>query len=181
MNTTIKQASLRFRIIVSMALVIYICACIVWMLPESRFRNALYDILKVPMLYTGIWQNFAVFSPNPRLNNMYLSAVVTFEDGSTQYFEFPRNDKLALWQRPQKERFRKFGLDNLYYDQHRVLWPDAARYVARQVREKAPVLVALQRHWQDLPPPERGLGNPLPDEYGLHTFFVYRVKPEDLR
>lgn len=176
-----NRPSLPFRIIVSSLIALYIVAQALWMMPSSRFRDLLFNPISPFLSYTGLWQIFAVFSPEPRYTNLYLSAVVTCADGSAQYFEYPRNDKMGIWERIRKERFRKFGLDNLYWDGHRVLWTDAARYVARQFRQRSPVMVSLQRHWHYIPAPAQGLGKPLPQSFQTSTFFVYQVKPEDLQ
>lgn len=169
------------RIFITLGILIYAGVNAIWMLPNMPLRNRLNEPLKPGLLWSGLWQNFAVFSPDPRLNNMYVSAVVTFADGSMQYYELPRNDKLPVWQRPQQERYRKYGLDNLYYDSSRMLWADAARFVARRFRTRAPVYVSLQRHWQDIPPPELGLNKPLPEAFHNRTFFIYPVTAEDLK
>jgi hypothetical protein len=176
-----RSPGLVFRIVVSSVIVFYIAAQALWMMPSTRFRDLLFNPISPFLSYTGLWQIFAVFSPDPRSTNIYLSAVVTGADGSARYVEYPRQNRLDLWDRIRKERFRKFGLDNLYWDAHRVLWEDAARYVARQFRERSPVMVSLQRHWHNIPSPEQGLGKPLPDAFETSTFFVYQVKPEDLK
>lgn len=179
--TSPKQPGLAFRIFVSIGVCVYIFAATVWVLPSSKLRDKLYAKVAPLMMYSGLWQNFAVFSPDPKFNNMYLSAVVTCADGSTHFFEYPRTDKMPVLDRVAKERFRKYGLDNLYWDGNSMLWADEARFVARQYADKAPVLVSLQRHWQDIPEPSAGLGKPLPDPYDVHTYFVHEVVPEDLK
>src|SRR5476651_1259029 len=42
----------------------------------------------------GIEQSWLMFCPNPRDFNFHTYAVITFEDGSTTYYEFPRPDKM---------------------------------------------------------------------------------------
>lgn len=172
-----------FRGLVSLAVIAYVLALLVQMSPASNVKERLEKSVTPVLEYLGIWQNFAVFSPNPRSTNIFLSATVTFADGSAEFFEYPRLERLNMWERVQKERFRKYGLDNVYNDGERGLWPDLARYIARLYygAGKKPIAVSLQRHWSDIPPPEEGLANPLPEQAKMLTFYVYDVKPEDLQ
>jgi hypothetical protein len=172
-----------FRTVFSVCIIAYAFALLVQMGPESPPRNRLIKLVSPVLDYPALWQNFAVFSPEPRESNIYISAVVTFADGSSQYFAYPRLDRLSLWDRMQKERYRKYALDNVYKDDDRGLWPDMARYVARLFYHagRKPIAVSLQRNFSDIPAPEKGIGKPLPVGYDSATFFVYYVKPEDLQ
>lgn len=172
-----------FRTVFSVCVVVYVFALVIQMGPESPPRNRLIKLVSPALDYSALWQNFAVFSPEPRESNIYISAVVTFADGSSQYFVYPRLDRLSLWDRMQKERYRKYALDNVYKDDGRGLWPDLARYVARLFYKagRKPIAVSLQRHFSDIPTPEKGIGKPLTNGYDTVTFFVYSVKPEDLQ
>lgn len=181
-ETEPKKPGRAFRSIVSLGIIAYATAVALQITPSTPLRDRLVPYVMPFLDYTGTWQNFAVFAPNPRDENIYISAIVTFADGSTQYFAYPRLDRLNYFDRMQKERFRKYALDNAYKDTDRGVWPDLARYIARtSARAGAvPISVSLQRHWSDIPPPQKGVGKPLPENSQQLTFFVYTVSPEDL-
>lgn len=136
------------------------------------------------VLYTGLWQNYAVFSPNPRNINVHLEAIVTYNDGSARVWYYPRMERLGLIDRTFKERYRKYGHDHLNWAADKKLWPDFARFVARQmnnVPNAQPIQVELKRFWQKIPPPEIGLGHPMPEHVNEFIFYTYPVLREDLQ
>lgn len=184
--TTLEQPekpSTLFCVVVSVCLVAYMVAVALQMGPAVPLRNHLV-VLVAPFLdYTGTWQNFAMFSPEPRRKNLFLSAVVTYSDGATAYYSYPRLERLNFWDRMQKERFRKYGFDSLVHDENRGLWTDFARYVARQSAgsELVPIQVSLQRHESDVPAPKEFKKHPQQPAYNVTTFFVYDVRKEDLK
>lgn len=84
-----------------------------------------------------------------------------------------------------RERYRKWSADNLRLDEHQAMWPDAARYAARQMQRpgKAPVEVRLWRYWADITVPPGQQMLPLVShhrhDHGFE-FFRYDVRPADL-
>lgn len=119
-----------------------------------------------------------MFSPEPKHRNSYLEAMVVYADGSTDYWNFPRMDRMSLGERYAKERYRKFE-EVLVEDRYSDMWPDAARYVARQVatQTKRPEMVMLILNWSDLG--EGSTGNLTDSPWQSRVFYRYRVEPED--
>ncbi len=169
------------RAIISVFILFYITVVILWVCPWSRTKNALIEPLTPHIYYTGVWQGFAVFAPDPRKSNYRIFADIKYDDGSQKRWNYPAMEKLGLFERFCKEHYRKYGNDCLNFNE--LLWPDFARYVARLNNEKTkhPVTIALIRTSADIPPIEEGLGKPNPEQTKVYQFFLYRVLPEDLR
>ena len=119
-----------------------------------------------------------MFSPSPKRTNSYLEATLVYPDGTTDYWAFPRMDLLSLTERYSKERYRKFEED-LIDDRYSDMWPDAARYIARQTRNgsKRPEIIMLTVNWSDLVRNADGSFTGLP--WQSRVFYRYRVEPED--
>lgn len=169
--------------IISAFILIYLMCVTLWLMAPSPRRNALVDLYQPVMLWSGLWQSFDVFAPNPRDVNLDLEAHITYSDGSKSIWKYPRIDQMGLIERTIHERWRKFGLDHLNWEKEKNLWPDFARFVAYQENSanRHPVTIVLVRHWAYIPKPEKGLGQPPPPHNSEYEFFTYTVKPEDLR
>lgn len=174
--------SSRGRLFANIFILVYLYCIGFWLCPETPWRTALLSPVAPTILYLGLWQQYRVFAP-VRTFNVFFDAEVTFDDGSKSTWHYPRIEKMGFWDKIRNERFRKLANDNLNWHSNRMLWPDFARYVARQSRDSAagkrPVIVNLVRHYQDIPPPYHGQFLPLPP-YESEVFFSYIVRPEDL-
>jgi hypothetical protein len=108
-----------------------------------------------------------------------MEAMVVYENGNTDYWSFPRMERMSLGERYEKERYRKFE-ETLADDKYSDLWPDAARYVARQVATATnrPEIVMLILNWSDLG--EDKDGNLTDSRWQSRVFYRYGVEPEDL-
>jgi len=102
-----------------------------------------------PYLRTvGAQQNWNMFAPNPITHDLWVDAEVTFLDGSTERYLFPRSSKMSVAERFIKERYRKY-IETVHQESSGIIWPALADYVARQVYnnpENPPVAVKLFRH-----------------------------------
>lgn len=89
-------------------------------------------------------------------------------------------DELSLTERYFKERYRKFE-ENLTEEKNSILWPDAARFVARVNSTSAdPVTrVYLVHHWSEITPFPGPSSNP--KRWQEKMFFRYVVEPGDLK
>jgi hypothetical protein len=83
------------------------------------------------MLWTGLFQRWDMFAPDPPTVNTYVKTVVISRDRHMQVWSFPRMEELGFGERYRKERYRKF-LEVLPQQQNASLWPDVARHVAMQ-------------------------------------------------
>jgi len=121
-----------------------------------------------------------MFSPDPLKTNAYVEAAVEFRSGATGTWSFPRMERLGLGERYCKERYRKFENDWLWRDMHSQLWPDAARYIARESNNAwdPPRTVKLIRYSANIPPPGSRTAK---SHWNKDVFFTYEVKEGDLR
>jgi hypothetical protein len=137
-------------------------------------------MLVAPYLrWTGLFQSWDMFAPEPKHRNSYLEAMVVYTDGSTDYWSFPRIERMSLGERYEKERYRKFE-ETLVMDKYSDVWPDVARHVARHVARptKRPEIVMLILNWSDLGEDKDGNLTDFP--WQSRVFYNYGVEPEDL-
>jgi len=103
------------------------------------------------VLSTGVWQSWDMFSPNPADTDIYADAEVTYKDGSTALYPYPRMYVLPVVTKYIKERYRKF-FEHANTDEY--LWPFFAKrvaYLRTQDPNNPPVTVKLHRHWYVVP------------------------------
>jgi hypothetical protein len=127
---------------------------------------------------TGLRQDWNMFAPNPRRENIDLNAEITYRNGEQYIWSFPQMQELGYAERYAKERYRKFANDNLWLTRNSAIWPDAARFIARLNggdRANPPVTVKLIRYWSEIP------GEPgQPERWRRDVFFTYTLSPGDL-
>jgi len=133
------------------------------------------------MLWSGLFQAWDMFAPDPLKLNSYIDAEVWFREGSARVWSFPKMHEIGYVDRYFKERYRKFSTEYLRMDSHSALWPDAARYIARLNRNSAnpPTGVRLIRSWSEMKAPGPG-GRYQPSPWQHYTYFTYVVQPGDL-
>ena len=162
-------------------IVFHILAITAWSIPfHSQFIVDCRNVVRPYLLWTGLFQSWDMFSPLPKATNTYLEAVVIYQDGSTQMWDFPRMELLSLADKYSKERYRKF-VEVLLDDRNAALRPDVARYVARLpgIRAKNPQKILLMVKWSNILP--RGDGTYLRTPLDEYVFYRYDVQPEDLQ
>ena len=168
--------------LLSAVLAFHLVAITCWCLPlNSLLPGRIKEAVRPYMLWTGLFQAWDMFAPEPPRLNFYLEAEITYRDGQKRVWKFPRMQDLGLMERYSKERYRKFANEHLRVDESALLWPDAARYVARLNNDPAnpPVLVQLVRYWSDLAirMPD---GSFTPERWSHFVFYRYPVGPGDL-
>ncbi len=166
------------RIAITAFLLFHIVAIVTWAVPlNTLLLSSIKNRVAPYMLWSGLSQNWALFSPNPISIDSRLEAEITYGDGSMGAWKFPLPQDFDY---PYfKERGRKWANDGVRMDENSGLWPDVARYVARlnNNRNSPPVTVKLVRHWSDIAPP----GSSQPEPGHQFLFFTYSVKPGDLQ
>lgn len=133
--------------------------------------------------FFGLEQDFGVFAPKPRDSNPHLTAIITYADGTTKLWTYPRMERINLLDRIRMERYRKYFDDNVAWQRFEKLWPDLARWIARQNFNdptNPPTMVTLQRFSSAVVIPELGLGKPNPPHSDHQVLATYPVKPVDL-
>jgi hypothetical protein len=162
-------------------LIFHILAITCWCMPlSSPFIGVCRDALRPYFVWSGLFQSWDMFSPQPKATNSYMEALVLYKNGSTKIWSFPRMEQLTLTGKYSKERYRKF-VETILDNKNAALWPDVARYVARlpEIRADQPQKVMLVAKWSDIVRQDDGTFTRAP--WDEHVFYSYDVKPEDLQ
>jgi hypothetical protein len=78
-------------------LIFHILAISCWCMPlSSPFIGVCRDALRPYFVWSGLFQSWDMFSPQPKATNSYLEALVLYKDGSTKIWSFPRMEQLTL-------------------------------------------------------------------------------------
>jgi hypothetical protein len=161
-------------------LLFHIFAITCWCIP---IRMPLFELCRStvrPYLrWSGLFQSWDVFGPEPLAINSHLEAIVVYANGERKTWAFPRMEQLSLTARYFKERYRKFE-ESLQRDENDALWPDVARRIARENSSPStPVkTVILIQKWSFIVP--RSDGSYVPEPWNRRTLFGYGVRPWDL-
>lgn len=168
------------HVLISIFLVFHIASIALWAIPSANPLIIAYrNVIRPYFLWSGLFQSWDMFSPSPKTINSFVAAIVLYRDGVTRNWLFPRMEQLSPLVRYSKERYRKF-VENLKEDSNARLWPDTARFIARENNNRsAPVSsVFLIRYWSDIVP--RADGSYVPSPWDAHLFYGYTVAPGDL-
>ncbi|HLZ71117.1 MAG TPA: hypothetical protein VKV26_14540 [Dehalococcoidia bacterium] len=173
------------RAALSVLILLHIAAVLVWLLPASQARSAVQGVSDRYINFAGIWQSWGMFAPEPANLNLYIHAQIRYSDGSKRDWSFPRMDQLDFVTRYRLERFRKYE-EYAHLDAYAAIWPDLARWVARQnVGNPAnpPVLVTLIRSWWEVPPPPANgdISHDPPHAWSSYQFFQQPISRSDLQ
>ena len=177
-STTISRP---WRIAISAFILFNLFGIVSWCVPlDSPLIVRCREIAGPYLRYFGLFQKWDMFAPDPSKLNNYVGAVITYRDGSSSLWTFPRMENLGWFDEYVKERYRKYANDNLRLDTNQPIWPDAARYIARlnYRPQNPPVAVGLVRYWRFVPPP--GPVETPSGDWSQYMFFHYDVAPGDL-
>ncbi|HEV8542570.1 MAG TPA: hypothetical protein VGR78_09275 [Verrucomicrobiae bacterium] len=179
------------RGLITVFILVHVYIMAIWGLPGSGFRATLARPIEHYVIYWGLWHSWDMFSPDPLSLNFRVEAQIIYQDGSTRTWNFPQMDKLSLWDRFQKERYRKWA-ERVRQDIYAGIWDDTSRFIARlnDTPTNHPTKVILIRNWEPIPPPVLipGTANPQdfqprPEHYEMrfnYRFKFYDVQPGDL-
>ena len=170
------------RILISAFLAFHLFAIVSWCVPlDSPLISVCRNAIRPYMLWTGLFQKWDMFAPDPSKLNCYMAAQVVFRDGHSALWTFPRMENLGIIDKYFKERYRRYANDSIRRDANAAAWPDAARCIARlnNSLSNPPVAVNLIRYWSEVPPPASN-GPYQPAPWQQHVFFGYTVSPGDL-
>jgi hypothetical protein len=158
-----------------------------WGLPDSPLRNHMARPFERYLVYMGLWHIWGMFAPAPLNVNYDVRATVKHKDGTTSMWNIPRMEKLPIWQRASKERYRKWS-ERIRADEYAMIWDDTARWIARQNNTNPtnpPVEVKMTRWWTEVPPIVRKRDyqpRAMTVEYTKsHTYAVCPITPKDLQ
>lgn len=184
-SQTVAAPSRPIKIAVVLAACAYVVGTGVYLSPPNPVRDAIGTQLVTVWHILGLGQGWSVFAPNLRRYNPHATATITFADGSTTLYEFPRMEKMSLAEKFRKEKWRKFDVDNMPWSTAAAYHEDVARYVAREVNKdpaNPPLQVALTVHWAGVPElPTFVPSDEFPEHDKAASIFIYRVRKKDLR
>lgn len=167
------------RSAISAFILFHIVAIVSWSVPmNSLLFTSVKNKVAPYMLWSGLFQSWSFYSPDPWNLNRRLAAEITYRDGRMGVWQFPVPQDFGYVRRYFKGRWLSLN-EMVPRDELAVLWTDAARYVARLHNDtnNPPVTVKLVRKWSEIAPPESGRAEP----WQQNVFFVYSVKPGDLQ
>ena len=131
--------------------------------------------------FFSLYQSWTMFSPDPSKTNVYLSATVEFDDGSTDTYFYPNASEMSMATKyVNGERWRVIS-ENIRKDSNEFLWKDTAKFALRKLKDtnfhKVPLKVHLYRHWYITPELENKFIPHLAknQNYSKHKFFTYEV------
>lgn len=119
-------------------------------MPSSAVRDELAPLWE-PAANTGLVQDWAVFSPNPRSQSVDVRARLEFDDGTIDFWDVPEFD-------PGFGAFRQYRWhkwqERVRLDNREVYWQPTAEWIAdERVRDGLrPVRITLIRRWIDHEP-----------------------------
>lgn len=125
-----ESGSIR-RALISAFILAHLIAITLWAVPyDFSFIVRARDLIQPYMRWTGLFQTWDMFAPNPIPANTYIKAVVITEHHYIHTWDYPRMDQLGLGERYRKERYRKFE-ENLLQDRTSLLLADVMKHIAR--------------------------------------------------
>jgi hypothetical protein len=173
-NRRVPQAA------VSIFILFHLIAITAWALPVnfSAVRD-LREIIRPYMLWTGLYQSWDMFAPNPKSIDAYIKAVVFTQDRHMKVWTFPRMEELSFRERYPKERYRKFA-EMLPDQKNEALWPGVAAHVARLFNNPIdpPDKVVLIEFRADIKPGTDESSAPVPTP---NVFYEGYLEPGDLQ
>jgi hypothetical protein len=180
--------SVRRQVWISLFIAVYFCTVWFWLwsqlTPDAILAQKLKPSMETVLGVSGLMQRWTMFAPTVRDTNVYCSAVVTFADGSTKYYECPRLNLRGLVERSRQQKMNKIFVDGWEYPTFDDYRPYLARFVARcnANASNPPKMVALGMSLSFIPKFDRWVSRAdVPDPNLRETLFVYAVKPEDLQ
>lgn len=182
----VKEERKYRRLFISVFIFFHLMIMALWGLPGSNFRTRMVRWMEGYIIHSGLWHSWDMFSPDPLSLNFNLVAQISYQDGSKKEWEFPRMEKLSLWEKHHRERQRKWR-ERVRLDAYQVLWGDTARWIAREhdTPTNHPQFVSITRHWGAIPPPNKKQDyQPMLKTATFqnnYTFYVHPVTAEDLR
>ncbi len=178
-RNTDTQSFLRGAI--SVFILFHLIAITCWALPVnfSPVRD-IKNFVRPYMLWSGLFQSWDFFAPNPKTINSYVTAVVITQDRHQKVWAFPRMEQLSFTQRYRKERYRKFA-EVLPLRQNASLWPDVARHIAQKFDSPTdpPAMVLLIQFQAPIAPGAPKTSAPVPKPNIFYEYVNY-VPPPDV-
>ena len=165
---------------ISVFILFHLIAITCWALPWNFPPVSDVKVLVRPyMLWSGLFQSWDMFAPNPKSINSDVKAVVITSHHHIKVWSFPKMEELGFGERYVKERYRKFA-EVLPEPVNEGLLPDVANHIARSFNSPAdpPEKVLLIQFRANIKPwvDKAHEAHPQPN-----VFYEGYVDPGDLR
>lgn len=165
---------------ISIFILFNMIAILSWALPLNVVPlPQIKEIVRPYLLWTGLFQSWDFFAPNPRPVNSYIEAVAVTQDHQMRVYNFPRMEQLSYSKRYREERYRKFA-EVLSDSRYSALWPDVAKHAARMLDSSTnpPQMLILMKFEAPIKYGVAPAQEPAPKP---QFFYEYYVGGEDLR
>ncbi len=162
------------RGMLSSLFVVTLIAIVAINLPQSDLRRQLLRPGQPYLNAIGLDQNWALFAPDPRRVVIHVAATVSYDDGRTAQWSFPRDGALIGTYRDY--RWRKWAENLINPANATALWRSAALWAAGQERRPGHAItkVSLVERFAPLAPP--GV-TPSVGPTQQRVFYTLRVQP----
>jgi hypothetical protein len=158
----------------------HLIAITCWAAPTSFWLvSGIRGIVRPYMLWSGLFQSWDTFAPNPPTVNSYVKAAVVTQDRRIHVWAFPRMEELSYSQRYFKERYRKLS-EVMLQPNNAAILPDIANHIARLFNNQTdpPEKVLLVQYQTDIKPGADETRKPIPKPFAFYDDYV---QPEDLK
>lgn len=130
---------------------------LVWDSKESGLTLKKKKVVESYLYNTAMWQDWSMFAPDPLQVNRYVNATITFQDGSTKFFDLPRLSQLNFLEAWIEKRYRKLQ-ERIISEKGPGFRSDLCRYMARKMfidKDNPPVRVELNEFDSPIPRHDR--------------------------
>jgi hypothetical protein len=165
---------------ISTFILFHLIAITCWAAPTNFWLVAAVRGLVRPYLrWSGLFQSWDTFAPNPPTANSYVKAAVVTRNHHIHVWAFPRMEELSYSERYRKERYRKFA-EVMLQPNNAAILPDIAKYIARSFNSQTdpPERVLLVQYQTDITPGADETRVPIPKPFAFYDDYV---QPEDLK
>ena len=159
---------------------IYCAVLLAWPTSAPWKAELLRPILPV-VNFVGAYHDLNLFG-NPPRQSQRIAFEVFFSDETSSDWRFPRQKLSPEDSADAYVRYVTNYLVRTRVTKASVVWPDLARYIARQndSPQRHPVRICFKMLSVKTPPPEQGMGQPLKEFDEFEEIFVYDVAAGDL-
>jgi len=153
--------------------------------PSSYVKGTLESYCTKAMIFCGSVQCWSVFSPQLNHTIYHETAVITYRDGASKIYEYPRMSKINYWERFKHEKLRKVFGDCIPWEGYEPFLPSVSQHLALSNANKnnQPEIITLVFNSSSNPKPDPKNWN-YRDKLPFHTdksaTFVYSVRDQDV-
>jgi hypothetical protein len=179
-RTVPTESGFLYRNAISAFIFVHLIAITLWAIPyDFSFIVRARELIQPYMRWTGLFQTWNMFAPNPIPENMHIKAVVITEHHHIHVWDYPRMDQLSFEERYRKERYLKFA-EKLLEDRNSLLLADVVKHIARFYDDPAdpPEKVILLKYEAEIRPWTADGSDPAPTPSVLYEDYV---EPADLQ